>query len=159
MAAGEIDDALMWFMRLGQHPAFSNQTFQDCLGPLVESRALGEHLELFDCWRALAPLLGRDLNVSGMLVYALAGGKLCGDEAPEVPTLQITSLSNLAADELHPPAWANDLVHVMIPGPSDSRFAGTIENFARMVRAYRKFGRLDPNDPWDAEINSRRLGL
>lgn len=150
------------FMRASLLPDFSNVRIVSALCPWVEQLNDERVTKLFDSWRQVAPELGRDTNLSGLLVFLLLGGRVPEVSVPDIkdPSVQLTAKSpqcvqltaNGAGAALQPPAWANDGIHARADGPIDRRFAGVLSNFVAMCRAYDFYGRLDPSDPWLPEF-------
>ncbi len=156
----DLTSGLAAFTRLSSLPKFSNYLIFDLVGVEAERVAERDLLELFDCWRAVGSVLGRDTNVVGMLLYALLGGDVHGElEGLSAPCDSVQLIARARGEldgPLSVPAWANDGIHVRVTGPPDSRFAGILSNFAAMCRAYDFYGRLDPIDPWLPEFYEKR---
>jgi hypothetical protein len=155
------------FMRASLLRDFSNVGLVSALSPWVEQLNNERVAKLFDGWRQVAPVLGRDTNISGLLVFLLLGGRLPVVSLPDIKDPRVRLIANFpqcvqltangvgAATELpQPPAWANDGIHARGDGPIDRRFAGVLSNFVAMCRAYDFYGRLDPSDPWFPEFYS-----
>ena len=155
MRLHDLLGALAVFTRMSVMPEFLNLRLADHFAPHIEQSEDRRAVALFDCWRGLAPILGRDTNVSGQLLYMLLGGRL---PRLTVPPTELNDVVPLSADwELRePPVWANDGIHARADGPIDRRFAGLVGNFVAMANAYAYYGRLDPNDPWRPEFFSVR---
>ena len=143
------------FTRISVLPGFSNVRLVDYFGPWVEQSNDARATALYDCWRGVAPILGRDTNICGMLLYLLLGGAVPNILVPHIEHSVVQSLLDRVRSEsvgLELPTWANDGIHAHGDGPVDRRFAGVLCNFVGMCNAYEFYGRLDPGDPWLPEF-------
>jgi hypothetical protein len=148
--------SLAMFMKVVSRSDFLNVHLVHTLSPCVEQTQCFEAARLFDTWRRVAPILGRDSNVSGMLVYSLLGLPLAcatpSEHLREEAVQLIARAREASSEPTELPAWANDGIHVRAAGPIDRRFAGVLSNFLAMCNAYDLYGRLDPTDPWPPEL-------
>ena len=152
---GDREVGLGVFTRLSLMPEYSNVGLVELLGPHVERGNDPRATALFDCWRGLSPVLGRDTNISGLLLYMLLGGGVPRVNVPKDDALRVQLPAQPVGDEWggrEPPPWANDGIHARGRGQVDQRFAGLLGNFVAMCRAHEHYGRLDPNDPWIPEF-------
>jgi hypothetical protein len=157
-------DGLGAFSRASLLPDFSNAWLAGALGRWVEQSGHERAGRLFDSWRVVAPVLGRDTNISGLLIFLLLGGLIPRVRSPDVGESPVTLIANmlprmqLASNQaegiIDLPAWANDGIHARGEGPQDKRFAGVLCNFVAMCKAYDFYGRLDPSDAWLPEFYS-----
>jgi hypothetical protein len=157
IAKANLLSGLGVFTRASLLPDFSNVRIAGAFGPWVEQLNDERVTKLFDSWRGVAPELGRDTNICGLLVFLLLGGQLPKVSVPDIkdPGVQLTANSvSAAANQPQAPAWANDGIHTRADGPVDRRFAGVLSNFVAMCHAYDFYGRLDPRDPWLPEFYS-----
>jgi hypothetical protein len=152
---GSLLGGLGIFTRLSVLPDFTNLRLVEDLSSHVEQTNDSRATNLFDCWRGLSPVLGRDTNISGMLLFMLLGGELPRIAVPSIDPSSVQLTANCLGPEWgarEPPSWANDGIHAQGDGPQDPRFAGVLRNFIAMANAYAHYGRLSPDDAWLPEF-------
>jgi hypothetical protein len=152
LRSGNMARGLAAFTAMSEAEDFSNQSLLEVIAPEAELHGNQAATVLFDCWRPLVLVLGRDTNLSGMLVFSLLGGELLDESAKVVDQAEVVQLIANARRAINEPlvipSWANDGIHASGPGPRDDRFAGTLDRFVAMCEAYATYGRLDPADTW-----------
>jgi len=124
----------------------------DSLMSLAKARESKEAIETLDGFRPMAKIINYDFNFTGQAVHRFF--EPLGEQGPvKVMKSEATNLLEKAKKAWEDPKPIKshycDGIHT---SGSDRRFAGILPAMWGCCKAYKKFGRLHPDDVWPGDF-------
>jgi hypothetical protein len=149
--ANEMTQAMQAFLAIVSKRDYSRKALGSSLRSIAVEQRNELAIRLADIFIKHVEALWWDSNFTGQCLCTLLTGPIGPQLESEPDEGLVDSLAQLARAQVSPPdvpPWCLDGIHV--PG-ADPRFSGTVKSMAAACIAYESFGRLSPDDEWNAD--------